>query len=370
MRFLSAKRRYWGFTLIELLVVISIIALLIALLLPALGKVKAVQNQLNCGITQRSLFQALAIYQSDSNGFGPGKAPNSTINTYTGLPANTNGITKGPTSGCDVWGLSNTYATGGGTVNETMGLGQLSEPNGTPYVQPAMLFDPAIIRASENGNKNNGSADVKRRWSQRFSWTYGQAYSATFYSASTPGWDGSLNFNGGTTLDFIRGDYAYRSGDFGVTATLGQVGTGSPGTSRASYAYTKADSVIGGGSSKIIIMDDYGSQHVDLDGKAFMNGDSYTVCFGDGSTSFVTNMTPDMQAAGWLTFNAFQLWRSGNATQCKAYAEDVAGNSGRRGGDATYLNGGTLGSVAINNGFIRTAAFDTVEQLVQSRGKR
>lgn len=360
-------RRIRFFTLIELLVVISIIALLIALLLPALGKVKAVQNQNSCGITQRSLFQALAVYQTDNNGFGPGKAPNSTINTYTGLPANTNGITKGPTSGSDVWGLSNTYASGGGTVNETMGLGQLSEPNGTPYVEPKMLFDPAIIRNAINGDKNNGSSDVKRRWSQRFSWSYGRAYSTTFYTATTGQWDGSLNFNGGATNDFLRGDYAYRSGDFGVTTSLAQVGTASPGKSQASYSHTKGDSVIGGGSTKAIIMDDYGSQHVDLDGRRSINGDSYTVTFGDGSTTFLLNMSEDIQGAGWLTYNAFQLWRSGNATQCKAYAEDVSANSGRRGGDATYLNGGTLGSVAINNGFIRTAAFDTVDQLAAIR---
>lgn len=58
--------RHNGFTLIELLVVISIIALLIALLLPALGRAKGTANQARCASNQRQLGVAFEIY-GDAN---------------------------------------------------------------------------------------------------------------------------------------------------------------------------------------------------------------------------------------------------------------------------------------------------------------
>jgi prepilin-type N-terminal cleavage/methylation domain-containing protein/prepilin-type processing-associated H-X9-DG protein len=58
-----------GFSLIELLVVISIIALLIGILLPALGAAVGSARNIKCQANQRSLAQGVHLHATDYDGF-------------------------------------------------------------------------------------------------------------------------------------------------------------------------------------------------------------------------------------------------------------------------------------------------------------
>ena len=57
-----------GFTLIELLVVISIIAMLLAILMPALGRAKEAAKRVVCLSNQRQLGLAWHVYAESNNG--------------------------------------------------------------------------------------------------------------------------------------------------------------------------------------------------------------------------------------------------------------------------------------------------------------
>ena len=102
----SPSRR--AFTLIELLVVISIIALLVGILLPALGKARTTALQIKCATNIRALSQGNFTFQADTGHM---------------IPAGTGTLPNGRPIGDNVYDIL--LGTGGenGSFNNTAYLG-------------------------------------------------------------------------------------------------------------------------------------------------------------------------------------------------------------------------------------------------------
>ncbi len=80
-----------AFTLIELLVVISIIAILVSILLPALAKARELANRAVCMANIRGIIQSMVTYAQSNNGTFPNTYPDtygsgSGMQTYDNMP--------------------------------------------------------------------------------------------------------------------------------------------------------------------------------------------------------------------------------------------------------------------------------------------
>lgn len=202
-----------GFTLIELLVVVAIIALLISILLPSLGKAKEFANQVYCSANLRGICQSLTISGSSNNDQFPATLPPNLPGSYVcGFSGNT-------TSGVTSADLLLTQMPSRRQGSPLGCLWMLTLQGGAPPKMFLCKSDPFAATAASTSAGGVYYDDFQDNFEISYSIIY--PWSGT---SNSPNWRGHLN----SSIPLIS-DMAPLSGD-GIKDTT-QVGTPAGNTS-------------------------------------------------------------------------------------------------------------------------------------------
>lgn len=274
---IRSQSRQSGFTLIELLVVISIIALLVGILLPALSKSKAAAAYVRDNSNLRALAQTVHIYAADFKGSlppGPSEYGISSNNLFA--------------AGRGVWGAMGTSHPAGFPANvpyRAKGLGLLA----TEYdLNPDFLFD----RYREEPNWPDAYFIVKHAVANKASLIAngnGFVFPSPRYvewAGVVPGGTDPTNTNAGNTFGIknsgqshIEGDFFYRCGDYSTFNTTTGVMTNTDVSSKnARVEATNFNNKVFITNTRVWMQDRVG--------RKYSQGVGYDCVFGDASVAF------------------------------------------------------------------------------------
>jgi prepilin-type N-terminal cleavage/methylation domain-containing protein len=202
-------RRTRAFTLIELLVVISIIALLIGILLPALGAARKTANQMKNSSQLRGIHQSMVIYSQANSTYLPGLNSDGTFayyNTSSGgiAPAGTYTPNTDPNPGTGSAGARLWVLLNGGYVANTM-CGNPTEAI-IKWTSAAVLkknFSYALLEISDSttskgrlaewkDNANSQAALVSDRNTSTLASGDGDANVISLWTAVNGDWKGNI----------------------------------------------------------------------------------------------------------------------------------------------------------------------------------
>ncbi|MCX5661332.1 MAG: prepilin-type N-terminal cleavage/methylation domain-containing protein [Planctomycetota bacterium] len=305
-----------GFTLIELLVCVSIIALLMSLLLPSLGKARLTAQVLKDQANLHGVAQTVHIYAADQNGMLP---PGPSEYGYS-LGQNV------WASGRGMWGTMGALTPSGFPTNvqwNPKGLGLLSTEYG---LNPDWLFD--YYRENTNFFPDayvifsyiapNKSTIWPGATNNTFTFSAGRLQTlfgtGPTIASNDPIW--GVKNNG---QSHIEGDFFYRCGDYStLNATFTTVTSVSVG---AQNARTDATNF-----SRKTFITEARNWYQDRPSRKWALGIGYDCAFGDGSVAFfkVGNGDPSTNPAAYALAGTFT-----SGTLTNAYSGQPNNQSGQ-----------------------------------------